>query len=110
MKRFLEYMQARENEKKNVRQAQGLSIQYSEYLPHVQFYVCSHTKCTYKVYNSCQVLLNNNMELLFLLYHNTRNHTVYTFNISEAWNVYLLYCNMYYLVHFSSSGAHKNVR
>ena len=46
--------------------------------------------CTFKIYHLCQILLSNTIELVFLLYHNMLNHTVLTFNIIVAWNVYLL--------------------
>ena len=52
----------------------------------------------------------NTIELLFLLYNNMLNHTVLTLNIIVAWTVYLLYCDIYERVPFSSSGhgAHTN--
>ena len=65
----------------------------------------THTKCSFKMYHKCQILLNSSIELLFLLYQNMPNHKFKTFNTTVAWNVYLLYSNMYHRVPLSSSDA-----
>ena len=51
-------------------------------------HIYSHIKWPFKVYHTFQVLRNQSIESLFLRYHNMSNHSIYTYSIIAAWNMY----------------------